>query len=71
MGDQPVARPSTCTDIINAHRYLPQVGFESMIPVFEPAKTVHALDRPNTVIGTRNVSTKNYKCPLILLSVVL
>jgi hypothetical protein len=31
---------------------MPQVGFESTIPVFERAKTVHALDRAATVIGT-------------------
>jgi hypothetical protein len=31
---------------------MPQVGFESRIPAFERAKTVHALDRAATVIGT-------------------
>jgi hypothetical protein len=30
---------------------MPQVGFEPTIPVFEPAKTVHASDRAGTVIG--------------------
>jgi hypothetical protein len=30
---------------------MPQVGFEPTIPVFERAKTVHALDRAATVIG--------------------
>jgi hypothetical protein len=30
---------------------MPQVGFELTIPVFEPAKAVHALDRAATVIG--------------------
>jgi hypothetical protein len=30
---------------------MPQVGFESTIPVFERAKTVHALDRAAIVIG--------------------
>jgi hypothetical protein len=29
---------------------MPQVGFEPKIPVFERAKTVHALDRAATVI---------------------
>jgi hypothetical protein len=29
-----------------------RVGFEPKIPVFEPAKTVHALDRTATVIDT-------------------
>jgi hypothetical protein len=31
------------------------VGFESTIPVFERAKTVHALDREATVIGFRDI----------------
>jgi hypothetical protein len=30
---------------------MPQVGLEPMIPVFERAKTVHALDRSPIVIG--------------------
>jgi hypothetical protein len=30
---------------------MPLVGFEPMIPVFERAKTFHALDRAATVIG--------------------
>jgi hypothetical protein len=33
---------------------MPGVGFEPMIQVFEQAKTVHALDRAATVIGTQN-----------------
>jgi muramoyltetrapeptide carboxypeptidase LdcA involved in peptidoglycan recycling len=32
---------------------MPRVGFERTIPVFEQAKTVHALDRAGTVIGAR------------------
>jgi hypothetical protein len=35
----------------------PRVGFESMIPAFERAKTVHALDRLATVIGIMDKST--------------
>jgi hypothetical protein len=31
------------------------MGFEPMIPVFERAKTVHALDRAATVIGELHV----------------
>jgi hypothetical protein len=31
---------------------MPLVGFEPTIPVFERAKTVHALDRAATVIGS-------------------
>jgi hypothetical protein len=30
---------------------MPRMGFEPKIPVFERAKTVHALDRGTTVIG--------------------
>jgi hypothetical protein len=30
---------------------MPRVGFELTIPVFEPAKTVLALDRAAAVIG--------------------
>jgi hypothetical protein len=55
MEDQPVTR------ILPAHRTaqtqnkrtqtsMPQMGFESMIPVFEQVKTVHALDCVATVI---------------------
>jgi hypothetical protein len=31
---------------------MPRVGFESTIPVFERAKTFHALDRAAAVIGS-------------------
>jgi hypothetical protein len=55
-GDRSVARP------LRAHRTaqtwnkptqtsMSQVGFEPMYPVFERAKTFHALDRAGTVIG--------------------
>jgi hypothetical protein len=30
---------------------MPRLGFEPTIPVFDPEKTVHALDRAATVIG--------------------
>jgi hypothetical protein len=30
---------------------MPRVGFELTIPVFERAKTIHALERAATVIG--------------------
>jgi hypothetical protein len=33
---------------------MPSVGFEPTIPVFERAKTVHALDGATTVIGFVN-----------------
>jgi hypothetical protein len=32
---------------------MPRVGFERTIPVFERAKTVHALDPATTMIGKR------------------
>jgi hypothetical protein len=38
---------------------MPQVAFEPTIPVFERAKTIHALDRAATVIGNSlNYDTK-------------
>jgi hypothetical protein len=40
---------------------MPQVGFETTIPVFEQAKTVHALDRAATVIGLHIDDTDVYK----------
>jgi hypothetical protein len=36
---------------------MPQVGFEYTIPVFERAKTVHALDHTATVIGATDRET--------------
>jgi hypothetical protein len=36
---------------IRTQTSMSQAGFESTIPVFERAKTVHALDRAATVIG--------------------
>jgi hypothetical protein len=33
---------------------MPQVGFESTIPVIERVRAVHALDRAATVIGTND-----------------
>jgi hypothetical protein len=49
-GDQPVARPlpahrTTQTQNKRTQTPMPRVGFEPTIPVFERAKTVHALDR--------------------------
>jgi Na+-transporting methylmalonyl-CoA/oxaloacetate decarboxylase gamma subunit len=48
-GNQPVARP---TPTQGTNTSMPRVGFEPTIPAFERAKTVHALDRAATVIGT-------------------
>jgi hypothetical protein len=35
---------------------MPQVEFEPNIPVFEQAKTVHALDRAASVTGNRKTT---------------
>jgi hypothetical protein len=37
-----------------------QVGFERTNPVFQVAKTVHALDRAATVIGTNDFTYRLY-----------
>jgi hypothetical protein len=45
------------------------VGFEPTTPVFERAKTVHALDRATTVSGSFSFSLVRYKWryfPLLL-----
>jgi cobalamin synthase len=39
---------------------MPQLGFETTIPVFERSKTVHALDRAATVVGTVGVTLGNF-----------
>jgi hypothetical protein len=38
---------------------IPWVGFEPTIPAFVRAKTVHALDRAATVLGSSTIPTKN------------
>jgi hypothetical protein len=58
MGDQPVARPQTQNK--RTQTFMLQVGFESTIPVVEPAKTVHALDRAANVIGYKPIRTLSY-----------
>jgi hypothetical protein len=55
-GDQPVAmliptRRTTQTQNKRTQTSMPRVGFESTNPLFERAKTVHALDRAATLIG--------------------
>jgi hypothetical protein len=57
-GDQPVARPLPIYRIAQTQNKctqttMPQVGFEPMTPVFEQAKTVHALARTATVISRK------------------
>jgi hypothetical protein len=56
-GDQPAARPlpthrTTQTQNKRIQTSMPRVGFEPTIQVFERAKTVHALDRAVTLIGS-------------------
>jgi hypothetical protein len=57
-GDQPFARPlpahrTALTQNKRTQTSMPQEGLEYTIPVFERAKTVHALDRAATVIGIK------------------
>jgi hypothetical protein len=49
-GDQAVARLLPAHRTAQTQTSMSQVGFEPTIPVFERAKTVHALDRAATVI---------------------
>jgi hypothetical protein len=56
IGDQLVTRPlpthrATQTQNKRTQASMPRVGFEPTIPAFERAKTVHAIDRPVSVIG--------------------
>jgi hypothetical protein len=60
-GDQPVARllptrRTTHTQNKRTKTSMPWVVFEPTIPAFERPKTVHALDRAATVIGTQESS---------------
>jgi hypothetical protein len=55
-GDQPVAWPLSThrtTQTLNIHTQtsVPRVGFKPTTPVFDQAKTVHALDRAAAVIS--------------------
>jgi hypothetical protein len=68
MGDQPLPRPlpthrTTQTQNKGTETSTPQVELEPTIPVFEWAKTVHALDRADTVIGKVKI-TIPIKCTL-------
>jgi hypothetical protein len=49
---------------------MPAVGFESTISVLERAKTVRALDRAATPIGTNNLKSKQYNMSSIILTVI-
>jgi hypothetical protein len=46
---------------------MPRVGFEPTIPVFERAKTVHALDRATTVIGHNRYKETRKSCNVIVM----
>jgi hypothetical protein len=61
MRDQPFAKPppiyrTTQTENKSTQTFMARVGFETTIPVFERAKTFHALDHASTVIGFHTVS---------------
>jgi hypothetical protein len=53
--DQPITRPIPAHTGQHKHSIKSQAGFEPTIPVFERAKTVHALDRAATVISKQHV----------------
>jgi hypothetical protein len=76
-GEQPVARPlpahrTTQTQNKSTQTSMPRVGFELTIPVFEWAKTVHALDRADTVITyyirTQGLLNENFRKPRLILN---
>jgi hypothetical protein len=51
---------NTNTEYTHTQTSMPRVGSEPMIPAFERAKTVDALDRAVTVIGKfKNLGTLN------------
>jgi hypothetical protein len=56
MTDEPVTKPLPIqTQNKRTQSSMPRVGFEPLIPMFERAKTVHALDRVAIVIGHNNI----------------
>jgi hypothetical protein len=77
--DQPVARPlpthrTTQAQNKRTQTFIPRVGLEPTIPVFERANTGHALDRAATAIGTYTIylskiaAHASTQLPVILLS---
>jgi hypothetical protein len=67
--DQAVARPlptrrTTQTQNKQAQTSMPQVGLEPTIPVLEKAKTVHALGRAATVIGSQHFTAVIFYIPV-------
>jgi hypothetical protein len=76
MCDQPVARPlpinrTTQTQNKRTETLMPRVGFETTTPVFKRAKTVHAIYRAATVIGTviTYIIKKKYKQHIYMLKI--
>jgi hypothetical protein len=68
-GDQPVTwslptHRTTQTQNKRTQTSMPQVGFEPTTPVFERAKSVHALDRASTVIGLHSACIVLYCIPV-------
>jgi hypothetical protein len=69
-GDQAAARPlpthrKTQTQNNRTQTSMPRVGFKPTILVFERTKTVHALERAATVIGSQsvqNIRVDLYQC---------
>jgi hypothetical protein len=55
VGRNPPTDRTAQTQIKRKRTSMPQVGFETTIPVFEGAKTVHALDHAATVTGKSHV----------------
>jgi hypothetical protein len=45
---------------------MPRVGFEPTIPLYEPAKAVHASDRAASVIGTLRFTQRQTDCFLYI-----
>jgi hypothetical protein len=72
-GDQPIARPLPThkTQLQNkrTQTYIPRVGFEPTIPMFERAKSVHDLDEAATLMGTNfawiifRYDSRDYEAP--------
>jgi hypothetical protein len=55
VGDQPVARLLPAYRTAQTQTFMLQVRFEATNPAFEQAKTVHALDRAATMLGSLRI----------------
>jgi hypothetical protein len=74
-GDQPIARPlpthrTTQTQNKRTQTSMPRVRFEPTIPVFQRAKTVHALGHAATVVGVMPYITFENRVRLSLMFVL-